>query len=40
MPRSENKKTDEKFKKILKESEKDRAENLMITDLIRNDLGR
>ena len=40
MPRSNDPKLDQTYKKQLQESKKDRAENLMITDLIRNDLGK
>lgn len=39
-PVSTNGETDDKIRTGLYNSEKDRAENLMITDLMRNDLGR
>lgn len=40
MKRGSTKKEDEKLKDILLHSEKERAENLMIVDLVRNDLAR
>ncbi len=40
MPRGKTQKEDIQNKKILFNSEKDRAENVMIVDLMRNDLGR
>ena len=39
-PRSNNKTEDNKQRKALKNSPKDRSENVMIVDLLRNDLGR
>ncbi len=38
--RSKNSDTDKEIKKQLAENEKEKAENLMIVDLMRNDLGR
>ncbi|AOP32490.1 aminobenzoate synthetase [Leptospira tipperaryensis] len=39
-PRGKNEFEDEKNIQLLKNSEKEKAENLMITDLMRNDLGK
>ncbi len=40
LPRGKNSKQDERNKRKLLKSKKDRAENLMIVDLLRNDIGR
>lgn len=40
VPRGQSYKQDNAFKSRLKKSEKDRAENLMIVDLLRNDISR
>jgi para-aminobenzoate synthetase component 1 len=40
MPRSENKQQDEKNAQLLAHSIKDRAENVMIVDLLRNDISK
>jgi len=40
MPRSENKQQDEKYAQQLANSIKDRAENVMIVDLLRNDISK
>lgn len=39
-PRNSDPEQDKKLAEALKRSEKDRAENVMITDLLRNDIGR
>ena len=38
--RSENKEADEQLKKQLKASKKDRSENVMVVDLVRNDFSK
>ena len=39
-PRGKTQSEDKKLQRSLKQSEKDKAENLMVVDMIRNDLGR
>ncbi len=40
MPRGKTEAEDQQYYKTLQTSSKDRAENVMIVDLLRNDIGR